>query len=1336
MEITHSIPRGVRNLLLPFAVLVFLAPDAAAIPTPDVVVNVFSGVIQGAALLSAFLGSVALLGWRFLRNPWQSLHRHRFLLMATLLLGSLGFNLLQHRQSETARQERLQRNLVRTSVENGKQVRDVSLKTLSRSDQETHPLGLSTDEIADRVARGDVLIDVREDEEYDAGRIAGTRHVRYPDVMADPSIVGETEAILLCYSGNRSGELAEKLTTKGLPCRFMIGGYEKWNEEGRSLVGGFPGSVKAREIRPYANKDRLLESADVEREYAAGDVWFVDARYPAEYAAQHLPNAINIPLRKLLSSEIDQALSQVPPGVRLVGLCYDKRSSFYAKLLGAKLTARGHEWLGRYTLPHEFMPRPAEPSWLAALPSFRELGASALHGLDAVVGQLGIAIVLLVLALRGLILPLTLVAERSNAAQKRARLELGERRREWSELRRSERRGVEKRILREHGVRPILSPLASFAHAGLFIGLAGLLNRNPSLAGRGFVPGWIEDLSLADPWFVLPGLIGVFAYLLMASSGKFDGTIKRFVAVLLGLLFVGLTLSLSAGVNLGIAVNLACGFAVAWIVRRRDRRFFAARRTPHRSGDHLVTLAEAHVVEGIGAKAERLGRLKALGLPVPDGFVLPAPWIAGAGRTVLLWNDAERQELERQLDRLASNRMAVRSSGLDEDGTEHSFAGIFESCLDVNRDQFEQALQDVISSFSSDRAKSYGGDDDGRACVLVQHMLEPEYAGVLFTRHPRHEAEMVVEYVQGCGEALVSGAALPEIVTIGRRSLQRVEGADRDVPFPLDELVALALQCEAFFGKPQDVEWAVEKGRVYILQSRDITADAHGKAHDASHAVEAERARHIDRLAETNDVFVREGFSELLPRATPASASLLGALLREGAAVHQARLKVGKRYDVRHASRAVVTCFGRLFMSRRGMQGLFPVRRGLGFLRELFANVRLFRMRQTIAEEWDAACEMIERDVRIEGSRNLAVLDRLELAAVLQGRVRDYTERHYAKAEEINLVAAFQEGFTRGRVQRAGLDESVLGLFHARSVTQEGESLLREVALGERSIEDYLARFGHRATTDYELALPRFVEDRAPVEAMLDALRGPTLIQGSSGNAREKALSVVPSRRRAGLERELVRFGELLALKETARHTVLRSLALVREAIVELGRRTGLEALVFQLTLAEMHALGTCDTSAVATWRSLAERRRDEARAFDDLVELDLHVELGVVELERVGRVHVDGGAGDQRGTCVCGSEAVEGVARVLRDPSELRLFRQGEILVSVATDTSLAPLFGQARALITEVGGMLSHAAIVAREFGLPTVVGVRGATHWIRTGDQVRLHPNGRIEVLSNAS
>lgn len=283
-----------------------------------------------------------------------------------------------------------------------------------------------------------------------------------------------------------------------------------------------------------------------------------------------------------------------------------------------------------------------------------------------------------------------------------------------------------------------------------------------------------------------------------------------------------------------------------------------------------------------GGKGSSLARMASLGLPVPPGFVVPAEALAdalpdgGAELRAL----AERQDAEaaqalvrtveldpalRQavLDAYADLGpgdvpVAVRSSATAEDSEAASFAGQQETFLHVRGgEQLRARIRDCWASFFSERALFYrskkGSLADLGMAVVVQRMVNADIAGVLFTIDAvqGRRDRMVVEVVIGLGEAAVSGAVTPDHYVIRRdgrvRKAQVHEQpyaivADESggvVERPLDpekggarkasdellaELARLGDDLEQRIGAPQDIEWAVERGELYVLQARPVTA--------------------------------------------------------------------------------------------------------------------------------------------------------------------------------------------------------------------------------------------------------------------------------------------------------------------------------------------------------------------------------------------------------------------------------------------------------------------------------------------------------------------------------
>uniref|UniRef100_UPI0015EFEAD3 PEP/pyruvate-binding domain-containing protein n=1 Tax=Streptomyces shenzhenensis TaxID=943815 RepID=UPI0015EFEAD3 len=231
----------------------------------------------------------------------------------------------------------------------------------------------------------------------------------------------------------------------------------------------------------------------------------------------------------------------------------------------------------------------------------------------------------------------------------------------------------------------------------------------------------------------------------------------------------------------------------------------------------------------VGSKANRLRALLRAGLPVPKAYVIPADDLVAEKSDELA---ADVRELMDTVFRGAA--VVVRSSAADEDTPLASAAGVYESYLD------RRTTDEVLAAIAACRASAVSADADayralhGRdECapmhVLVQRMVPCRISGVLYTRNPVAEnATMLVETSQGLGTRVVAGLGADQRFTLSRsapgpQGRQRADWSlsEEDLPGTLQEL-GLALEAE--FGCPQDVEWGLAYGQLFVFQSRDIVA--------------------------------------------------------------------------------------------------------------------------------------------------------------------------------------------------------------------------------------------------------------------------------------------------------------------------------------------------------------------------------------------------------------------------------------------------------------------------------------------------------------------------------
>jgi pyruvate,water dikinase len=251
-----------------------------------------------------------------------------------------------------------------------------------------------------------------------------------------------------------------------------------------------------------------------------------------------------------------------------------------------------------------------------------------------------------------------------------------------------------------------------------------------------------------------------------------------------------------------------------------------------------------------GGKGASLAAMTAAGLPVPPGFVIPSWVLAGsveeealrahaaaldheAAGALVRAAEPPRQSISESYAQLGGE-VAVRSSACAEDSEAASYAGQQETYLQVSGAEDVCArVVDCWASFFSERALFYrskkGSLDDLRMAVVVQRMVAPRKSGVLLTVDPvqRRRDQMIVEAIFGLGEQVVSGEVTPDHYVLDRDGGCKRERLVTGGVLESDELVALAQLgrlLEERFGGPQDIEWAIADGQIFLLQSRPVTA--------------------------------------------------------------------------------------------------------------------------------------------------------------------------------------------------------------------------------------------------------------------------------------------------------------------------------------------------------------------------------------------------------------------------------------------------------------------------------------------------------------------------------
>ena len=1319
------------------AVFVWFATPAYAIPSPDLVAGSISSLSQLFALASALLGGLAFTGTGIGRGTAASKttspgsRRLRLMLLGgacTALCVSLGFNAYQHLSAQQARLDRLQATLIRPSHLPGQPILDPTLKEESFAEQSVNPLGISTQDVAELMREADAggakdvnFIDIRETGETELGTLPHFTTVRWPDLAKSGIDLKNKRNIFICHNGNRSSETAEAMAALGIKAEFMVGGLEKWIAEGRSVGNsGLRSPEQLRGVPRYPNDSVLLDTPDVQKLVQKEHAVFVDTRYPGEFANSHLPGAYNIAIRKTPTPALEKSIRALPHEPIILA-CYDRRSCFMSTALGLMLTRAGFDVRGRYTQPWDYFVPEREASYVAAWRAridvsawrmaSRKLGEalswSDHHGIG-----LPVAIFLLALVSRMIVIPFSFKAERDQIKMRALAPAMAEAKERYvGDPKRFAR--YLKALHREHGITPARNLLALLFLPVLAICVAGV---DAAAHSTRLSLWWMGDLSYRDPLYVLPSLFGAgVAFYLVLSLAR-----TRTQQLLWGLggfvAFTVLAAFLSAAVNLYLVTSVAIMLAQRGVlsIDFASARGRFARARAVRQG--WVPLAQAALLEGCGNKASRLGAMRAAELPVPDGIVLTPSFLERLGKAT---ESRRAAILDRLWRRLGGVPLAVRSSAAAEDGSVHSFAGVFDTILHVERAGLPDAIARVASSFSGARSETYSGERQ-TGHILLQPMVAAEYAGVLFTRAPAAGGQAMVEMVRGTADSFVSGEEAPETFLLGRFT-GRLFG-EQQPPIDLEPLFRLGRRVEAMFGKPQDVEWAYSEGQFLLLQSRDITRTPIDDAETGVPRLEGERARLVALAAAAPDgrpAFAQNELSELLPRPSPIALDLMESLWQSGGGVDLACRALGLGYTVEEDSPAfLVTAFGRLYVNKAEEH-----KRALRIGR--LGAMRLERSAETIEREFmDEFLPAFLERIRLLDVIDCSRLSVTELHQQLERLRKSYVSETCARVEVINIAAAFYLERAKAALADRGLNPlNYLGdleetpLAHALATARRGET-------EEQRVDAFIAAFGHRAPLDYELSQPRYSEDRATVAVLVNM----PLAHHDGRHVGPVSLDWPDKKLQALVERAR----RFQLLKEQAKHEALREIAVLRRLLLELSARLDLGEGIHQLSFAEIRRL--TETGATPQTASLINRRRAEAELFAGVPPFPAELDLAFLESASLaaGAAATDGD-GTVAGTLVSGGAPATGRARVVSTQAAERGdpiddFVDGDIIVARMIHAAWLPYFSRAGGLVCEVGGWLSHIAILAREYDLPLVIGTTGLAA-IRDREWLRIEIDGRV-------
>jgi len=594
------------------------------------------------------------------------------------------------------------------------------------------------------------------------------------------------------------------------------------------------------------------------------------------------------------------------------------------------------------------------------------------------------------------------------------------------------------------------------------------------------------------------------------------------------------------------------------------------------------------------------------------------------------------------------------------------------------------------------------------------------------------------------------------------------------------ELAELSLRIEKHVGKPLDIEWGWASGEFALLQSRPI------RGLDVAEDVELARQQEINRLRAMCDgrrVWITHNLAETLRFPTPLTWDIVRRFMAGDGGFGRMYRMLGYRPSETICREGFLELIGgRIYADPDRLAQLFwdgmpltydldevraagpaaldraptkfdPNRADTRFLARLPANLlAMWRAgRSTRRARVDARRRFEEqilppylKYVQEKRSQDLSGLSDEQVIGELEERRRRVLDEFAPES----LLPGFFGGLAFDAVQSllSQLMGEREGAMWATTLTGglegdttfEQDALLHDVARGRATLEEFLGRFGHRCIGEMELSEPRWRENPQYLHQMIGRMKGadgrnPSAVHEENVRKRQEAEKQLPrelarwggSSLRERLEADLADAQALLPYRESGKHYLMMGYELLRLAIEELSRRWELGRRIYFLHLDELPRFTAQRTQLTET---IAHRRV----RWQALQRLDMPDVIDSEHLHDLGLSRVLKGADEMTATTLAGGVAT-GPARIVFDPSQAGDLGTDYVLVCPSTDPGWTPLFLHARGLIVERGGVLSHGAIVARDFGIPAVV-LPGATRLLKSGDRIRVDGNtGKVVVIA---
>lgn len=834
----------------------------------------------------------------------------------------------------------------------------------------------------------------------------------------------------------------------------------------------------------------------------------------------------------------------------------------------------------------------------------------------------------------------------------------------------------------------------------------------------------------------------------------------------------------------------------------------------------VYKLSDGVITEKIGNKAKSLMQLKSTGFNVPDGIVLDsdafdeilefnniADDIREIITSIVITNEEDNiKEVSTQIEKLLEElqlpddivcpinynikdgvKYAVRSSGIKEDMLGHSFAGQYDTYLDVEgRENVIEAIFKCYKSLYSVNVLRYLVDnkfnlDELKMAVVVQEMVDSTFSGVLFTVNPitGNDKEIIAEVIRGNGEKYVSGKINGSTYRYNWNE-QKLECNDEEELVSeklVKKLMLEALRMQAFYGYPCDVEFAINNNQIWFLQARPITKINY---------TEYDR---VWTIANFKDGGVSSG------ACTAFMYSLYEYVWQYIMPKYLKEAKLVEPYDI--PERLINMYFGRPYWDLTTVKGgasqapgfkerdfdamysIKPNYEGDGKITEytpatIMKGLKIVNAQKKIVEEFNKNagkhCSKFERlfyeyDALLQEDLDVEEIEKHWISLI---------NEHYFESETtyfwLVYVNTIEQAINKGfylkyvdEIEYLSLLSGIDDVSHMRpfklawEISREIRSNLEEYAYWTSTnvkdivrrinrnkdcmprLEEFMNRFGYHSNREIDVTYPCYVEDLESVVTIIKEH-----VQLEDKYSPDNELKAQKEKYEAILNKVKEQLGKSKFEKFKIKSEKMRKMLWWREELKDISTRFYYLIRMFTLKLArkyvemgvlvnenEVWHLSKDDIIAIAKKEisilELDEIIENNKTYYNSFKQFNCDCEIGLIDYDEMTYKSGTGiyGVG-------CNSGIVTAKARVIEDIKDIDKIRKGEILVTRFTDTGWTAKFAKLAGIVTEYGGVLCHTAIVSREYGIPCIVSAHDVMAKIKDGDKITINgTTGEIKI-----